>query len=744
MNKFKLNIRQSGFSMVEVLVGITIFSIGMLALGSMQGALTRSMAEAKVRTEAVNIAEETIEAQKGFVQLATTVGTFAYADITDATQSVTRNNVSYTVTQDVTDHYYDLQTDSFNTTAPAGISISNHKTVVVTVAWADDRNFVVNEGNEKTATSLGGGEIQVTGSISHISVAATGKVISEDERTLDAPPVNYNPGLRPEIISLSLGDNKFKESLLPEPDVIRLGELVETRFDVITYSQTAAGATFLRREEFMTVACDCTLKAPPGNADSAGRRPVVWAGDEYVRGYYVDKPYGVSANMQQSQFCNGCCQDHHDGGSHADDHADTAVNKVAPFKSPAEYHTTGTFAGDHKHYNRARNGALVEAVSDGDIYAEACRMVRQDGYFRVAQDFRQEDLNVFPADYLDDSSEIDVYSDYVTGAAIAFADATYVDYEDAPPCIGGPLPCVADPSMQSAYSSPIATDASGNPTQMPSWTTLPLGTDVEQQLRSRGLYIDYLSYDLRQVLQKCIPGTHVADDAVCKSGDVDLNKTGSVNPLELIPFFDVQMTYLNRWNESPTNVPVDTTNEALADHNAHSRGIISKSVDGALSTVKAAGHRGNLGFTDTQPIDGFYESFVSSAEMVVWTGGGAVDPGTDRRVSGDLTESITGITSSAIEVEGQNGALCDRTPMGFTCKMAPGLVNPRVMIYGYGKDNTDRYACMSPNILIMSSEVTNGANAHIIYELDNPADPQPEGVNYNVNIQTTACIGIGV
>ncbi len=629
MKIFKFNIRQSGFSLMEVLVGIVIFSIGMLALGSLQGALTRSMAEAKVRTEAVNIAEETIEAQRGFFQIATTVNTLAYADITDATQSVTRNNVSYTVTQDVTDYYYDLQTDSFNTTAPTGITISNYKTVMVTVAWADDRNFVINEGNEMTASSLGGGEIQLTGSIAHVSVAAAGRVLSESEQTLDAPPVDYNPGQRPDVVSLSLGDNKFKESLLPEPDVIRRDELVETRFDVITYSQTNAGAIFLRREEFMTVACDCILKAPPGDAESAGRRPVVWAGDEYVRGYYVDKPYGVSANSQQSQFCNECCQDHHDGGSHADDHGDTAVNKMAPFKLDSEYisDSSSPFRGDHKHWNRARNGALVEAVGDGDVYVEACRMVRQDGYFRVAQDFRQEDLHAFPIDYLDDSGEIAVYSDYATGAAIAYAEATYVDYENAPPCIGGPS-CEADPPMQSAYSSPIATDADGNPTQMPSWTTLPLGANAEQQLRSRGLYIDYLSYDLRRVLEYCNPDSHDADDDACKSGDVILNKTGSVNPLELIPFFDVQMTYLNRWNESPINVPVDTTNEALADHNAHSRGVISKSVDGALSTVMSSGHRGNLGFTDTQPIDLSYESFVSSTEMMVWTGGGEVDSDT--------------------------------------------------------------------------------------------------------------------
>ena len=145
----KVSDQQLGFSLMEVLVGIAVFAIGMLALASMQGALTRSTAEAKVRTEAVNLAEAFIEGQRGFVQLTSTVGEAAYADIVDTTQTVTINNVSYTLTQDVTDYFYDLATDSFTTTAPVGFTIPNHKTIEVTVSWADDRNFVVNEGNEK-------------------------------------------------------------------------------------------------------------------------------------------------------------------------------------------------------------------------------------------------------------------------------------------------------------------------------------------------------------------------------------------------------------------------------------------------------------------------------------------------------------------------------------------------------------------------------------------------------------------
>ena len=48
---------QSGYNLMEVVIGIFVFTVGMLALSSLQGALTRSMADAKARTAATNAAE---------------------------------------------------------------------------------------------------------------------------------------------------------------------------------------------------------------------------------------------------------------------------------------------------------------------------------------------------------------------------------------------------------------------------------------------------------------------------------------------------------------------------------------------------------------------------------------------------------------------------------------------------------------------------------------------------------------
>ena len=50
-------------------------------------------------------------------------------------------------------------------------------------------------------------------------------------------------------------------------------------------------------------------------------------------------------------------------------------------------------------------------------------MIRKDGFWRIAQDLRQEGLNSFPGDYLDERGEVDVYSDYVTDAVQAYEAA---------------------------------------------------------------------------------------------------------------------------------------------------------------------------------------------------------------------------------------------------------------------------------------------------------------------------------
>lgn len=54
------NRRQAGFALIEILVAILLFALGVLALVGLQGSLTRAQTDAKVRTDAAALAGEVI------------------------------------------------------------------------------------------------------------------------------------------------------------------------------------------------------------------------------------------------------------------------------------------------------------------------------------------------------------------------------------------------------------------------------------------------------------------------------------------------------------------------------------------------------------------------------------------------------------------------------------------------------------------------------------------------------------
>jgi Tfp pilus assembly protein PilV len=719
--------RQMGFKLIEVVIGIFIFAVGIMGLVFLQGSLVRGQSDAQTRSVAVNLGDQLIERTRGFGRLETDPAGLvpAYQDIRESASGFTGNQsvggIEYTTSVNLLDFRWDG--DSFECfqgeldnasdsrcitgTVPAGL-FSDYKLMEVKVAWVSPE-FRVEEGLA-TSDRLGSGEIVVSGIISSVPTTVNSRVSTPGEQSLDEPPTPYSPGDNPDIIALSLGQSKFKESTTPLPDVIRTGK-VETEFDVVTYSGVG-DEEFIRREQFRTVSCECRMQA--ANESNVGRRPVVWAGDEYVRGHEVPKVTGTSATQHQSPQCARCCRDHHDGGASTEDHVtDSGANRYSPFKASDEYQTSGQLAGDHNHYQW--DGVTLARA--GDVYLEACRLVRVDGFWRVAQDFRREDQYLFPEDFLDAQNEINLYSNYATGAALAYEQAATVNYEAAPPCLGGPSPCVAEPAMQADYPAAIATDGEGHPTEFPSWSTLPFGAFATetQQLRSRGLYIDYLSKDLRSVISCLNVGGNAES---CQTGDVVLDKTGSANVLELIPFFDVQLTLLDRWNEYPTNTPVDTTNDAIADNNAHSRGLASRNGEGS-SLVKAKSHRGNLGFTDTPPIDPVYASYVSYAPLDMEAqgdGGGGPPPVASYVVGGPLSETLPGNVD--ITVTGMNSVQCGQTAATYTCVVAESTEAPAVLVSGYGKMGRTRWACSE---LPVMSQVSEGVSAQTIFSLDDVA-----------------------
>lgn len=363
-------------------------------------------------------------------------------------------------------------------------------------------------------------------------------------------------------------------------------------------------------------------------------------------------------------------------------------SRYDPFRAAGDYHDSGGLAGDHKHYNRNNNGELALADSDGDIYVEACRMIRKDGFWRIAQDLRQEGLNSFPGDYLDSESEVGEYSDYVTDAVndYEFLMGATDLYELNPPSLTTPA------QMTPAVIFPASTYE--NPTAFPSAT----GSE-EQQLRARGIYLDYMSDVLRTRINCLDAGGNGAD---CEVPDV-------TSALEIIPFYDVQLTWLARWNETPNNTPIEVTNEAIADNNTHDRGYATLEIGFGYSTINSAIHKGNLGLTGTDPIDLQFMNDVRYYDLYAL----AVDvdlppPVSSSPVSGEIRSAVRGVKASDVEISA-TGAQCDRTVTGFECYLHLGVQNPRMTVSNYSKGNNDLYAC-SEVLQVQGQEHTGGTN----------------------------------
>ena len=695
-----------GYTLIEVLVGMIIFALGMMALVSLQGNLARNSGDSNARTVAANLAEEVIESFRTFSQTPTDPnGVFnAFEDIADSSSIIGRGGVNYNVVSDVTDYYYDSNSSTFTTTKPASVLYADMKLVELTVSWNTGQEFRIDEG-QTTVGRLGSGSITLKDVISSIPSTSGSKVaLNSNISALYNPPVDYNPGANPDIISIQLGQSKFKESTTPLPDVVRAGELVETRFDVVTYSQDNAGATFLRREEFRALSCECTLRIAD-TAGEGGLRPTIWDGNEYTVAEYVAKSYGESASNQQSDFCSLCCRDHHDGGTGTEDVAgDPGRSRFDAFRSSTDYYdgSYGLLQGDHKHYNRNRLGELNLVSNDGDVYVEACRLIRKDGFFRVAQDLRQEGMNNFPASYLDESSEVSEYSSYVTAAVTQYEidmGGTNL-YELSPPYLTEPA------SMLTPLVFPASTFGTAS--------VMQAGGITEQQLRSRGIYMDYMSDDLRTKIN-CMEDPGNTGDS-CGVPNV-------TTALEIIPFYDVQLTWLARWNESPNNNPVDVTNETIKSDNAHSRGNATLEAGFGFSTDSAAAHKGNLGLTATDPIDPNY----IAEEKIQYLYTLASDPNSppplsDIVISGTITSGIPSLRAADVEISA-TGAQCDRTNTGYECILEIGAINPRLTVSNY---NLDPKLILGCSLVLNIQGNWNGANSWTRFDLPNITTPNAD------------------
>jgi hypothetical protein len=205
--------------------------------------------------------------------------------------------------------------------------------------------------------------------------------------------------------------------------------------------------------------------------------------------------------------------------------------------------------------------------------------------------------------------------------------------------------------------------------------------------------------------------------------------------LEVIPFYDVQLTWLSRWNETPNNNPIDVTNEAIADDNSHDRGRAVLKAGFGYSTISSAVHKGNLGLTGTDPIDPYYVADEEKYNLYAL----AVDystppPLSGLVVSGTISSSLGYVKASDVEIVATD-AQCDRTNTGFECVIQSGATNPRLTVSNYFKAGKVLVACSS--VLSVNGTEHSGTDPSSNWTRFNL--PEANVTNANIVIKLNSC-----
>ena len=175
----------------------------------------------------------------------------------------------------------------------------------------------------------------------------------------------------------------------------------------------------------------------------------------------------------------------------------------------------------------------------------------------------------------------------------------------------------------------------------------------------------------------------------------------------MLPFFDVQLTWLARWNEEPINIPVDVSNETILSNNQHSRGMAKVSAGVDDTKVESAIHMSNLGFTATDSIDPSYGFDLRYANLFILANGAEPPPGvSDIVVRGQITSAVPGVKAADVEISAI-GAQCDRTNEGYECVLETGGEERSLTVSNYIKQNKVLVACSNVLTVAASNPAPN-------------------------------------
>ena len=199
----------------------------------------------------------------------------------------------------------------------------------------------------------------------------------------------------------------------------------------------------------------------------------------------------------------------------------------------------------------------------------------------------------------------------------------------------------------------------------------------------------------------------------------------------------MQLTWLNRWSENPTNQPIDTTNEPVLTDNAHSRGIASNTLGSGDAVVMASGHMSNLGLTDTDPIDPGFQAGLRSADLVVSALNTLPPPAPGSRIiHGVIRSGVPGLKATDVQVLGDQ-ANCNRLPDGYICEFAEAAEDVTLKVFGYKKQTLSLAAC-STTLTKLSGGVDADGRGFAFFNLS-PTPALDDAVSHDISIRENTC-----
>ncbi|HPF73454.1 MAG TPA: type IV pilus modification protein PilV [Xanthomonadaceae bacterium] len=515
-----------GFSLIEVLVAVVILSVGLLALAALQINIVRSSADAKSRSTALSLAQEKLEQAREFRSRgsdqincpATTAATwperYSCVGPSPAPETMTVGGTTFSRTWTVGRYVFDSVNGSFastgvgtaDTALATGLRAGTEfKRVDVTVAWTDA------EGDNRLVT--------VTDSVSASSPSESSRARAVQRAGVRSPEVLItDPSGTPGVIPIAIGNGTDTAATNPRPEVAGRNNnqrVIETRFDVLTYSGVTGTNNAQVQSRVETVVVGCTCSDTPGSPPAY--RPTYWTGNRYAAPEKVTStPPAQHASLgnnapPESKYCTECCRDHHDAGF------------SGPKFSP--------WAG----YSHAHQ--IV-----GGVYKEACRLIRVDGIFRVAADSRNDYFNLLEtanssSDPVPSGTASTNYQDMVLG---------YLNSRIVTPSTG-----YNTPPSASTVSALETAHSINSPSQIQI-----ARSGATKWLHARGLYFDFLESDAIQAI------------ADAKSNCDTSSTTMQACVLSHVPFTSINLTELANWSPRSGQEIVVENNDFIGSVNS--------------------------------------------------------------------------------------------------------------------------------------------------------------------------------